>query len=74
MAIINTLITATDKTKQGLDSASKGFKRWGKTVSDSANDAQESLDGFEGSYENIKNQDSIIYHQSLTHSKALKQV
>lgn len=55
MAIINTLITATDKTKQGLDSASKGFKRWGKTVSDSANDAQESLDGFEGSYENIKN-------------------
>lgn len=55
MAIINTLITATDKTKQGLDSASKNFKRWGKDVKDAANDAEDSIDGFEGAYENLKN-------------------
>lgn len=57
MAIINTLLTITDKMSQGLDNAKKKVKSFADDASGNLKKTEKSADSLFGSFDNIKNFD-----------------
>ncbi|UGO52982.1 putative tail tape measure protein [Serratia phage vB_SmaS_Niamh] len=57
MAIINTLLTITDKMSQGLDSAKKKVKDFSDNASSNLKKTEKTADSLVGSFDNIRNFD-----------------